>query len=204
MLFSRAFVIKCWSRLQIELFESRIFVRSFIQGIRITFVDGKKITLNGFFQRFYKPSGIGSLFRLWMVLVVFAAGSLPFFLSNPILEFFGVEQGRFCRHPPVLLSYSALSSSCYYGFIFGQFHFSWEKESRFRRIARVFSKNQNRTKFTSSIIDSNSSMFFCDVSVLESERFAKVLSWIIAKLLLSGILAKVNRGSLLNQQAINL
>ncbi len=100
----------------------------------------------GFLQRLQTKWKLESLFQVVMVLVVFAfTGFTILFIKNPVLDFFGVEKGGFLN----TLLYLLLVLPLYqiflllYGFIFGQFHFFWEKEKQIlRRIGALFSKKK--------------------------------------------------------------
>lgn len=116
---------------------------SFIQRDSYYFCGMKKDSPKaGFLQRLQTKWKLDSLFQVIMVLVVFACtGFTILFIKNPILDFFGVEKGGFLNTFLYLLLVLPLYQIflLIYGFIFGQFHFFWEKEKQiFRRIMGAF------------------------------------------------------------------
>ncbi len=98
-----------------------------------------------FLERLQTKWKLDSLFQVVMVLVVFACtGITILFVKNPILDFFGVEQGDESGFLNTVL-YLLLVLPLYqiflliYGFIFGQFSFFWEKEKQiFRQMGKLF------------------------------------------------------------------
>lgn len=97
-----------------------------------------------FLKRLQSKWKLDSVFQVIMVLVVFACtGFTILFIKSPILEFFEVEKGGFVNTMLYLLLVLPLYQVflLIYGFIFGQFHFFWEKEKQiFRRIKGLFVK----------------------------------------------------------------
>lgn len=100
---------------------------------------------DGWLKRLQTKWKLDSLLQVVMVLIVFACtGFTILFIKNPILDFFGVEKGGFLNTFLYLLLVLPLYQVflLFYGFIFGQFSFFWEKEKAFiRRIASIFKKN---------------------------------------------------------------
>lgn len=103
----------------------------------------------GFLQRLQTKWKLDSLLQVVLVLVVFACtGFTILFIKNPILNFFGVERGGGQGFLNTVL-YFLLVLPLYqifllfYGFIFGQFKFFWEKEKQiFRRIGSLFTRKK--------------------------------------------------------------
>lgn len=105
----------------------------------------KKGEKEGWLKRLQTKWKLDSLLQVVLVLIVFACtGFTILFIKNPVLEFFGVEKGGFLNTFLYLLLVLPLYQVflLFYGFIFGQFSFFWEKEKAFiRRIASIFKKN---------------------------------------------------------------
>ena len=79
-----------------------------------------------------------SLFQVVMVLVVFAlTGFTILFIKKPIFDFLGInmDKGGFWKTVLYLLLVLPLYQMIllFWGFVFGQFGFFWEKEKQFLR-----------------------------------------------------------------------
>ncbi len=105
----------------------------------------EKIKKTSFLQRLQEKWKLESLLQVIMVLVVFACtGFTILFIKNPILDFFGIQRGGgqgFANTVLYLLLVLPLYQIIllFYGFIFGQFKFFWEKEKQMlRRILGIF------------------------------------------------------------------
>jgi len=101
----------------------------------------------GFLIKLQNKWGLKSLWQVVLVLVVFACTGLTvLYIKEPIFAFLGIslEKGGFWKTVLYFLLVLPIYQAflLVYGFIFGQFHFFWEKEKQFiRRIGRAFSRN---------------------------------------------------------------
>lgn len=89
-----------------------------------------------------------SLWQVVIVLVVFACtGFTVLLIKEPIFNFLGIsmEEGGVWKTIAYLLLVLPLYQALLlmYGFIFGQFHFFWEKEKQFlQRMGKMFSRQE--------------------------------------------------------------
>ena len=90
-----------------------------------------------FLQRMKEKWGLKSLLQVVLVLIVFAATGMTVVLIRPLIfQFLGIENSSGWLKT---VSYLVLVFPLYqalllgYGFIFGQFHFFWEKEKKLAR-----------------------------------------------------------------------
>ena len=87
-----------------------------------------------FLQRMKEKWGLKNLWQVVLVLIVFAATGMTVVLIRPLIfQFLGIEDSSgWLKTVSYLLLvfplYQALLLG--YGFIFGQFHFFWEKEKK--------------------------------------------------------------------------
>lgn len=101
----------------------------------------------GFLKRLQSKWKLESLWQVIVVLVVFACTGLTvLFIKQPIFDLLGIslEKGGFWKTFLYLLFVLPLYQAflLVYGFIFGQFHFFWEKEKQFiHRMGRMFIRN---------------------------------------------------------------
>ncbi|MGY6745068.1 MAG: DUF6787 family protein [Cecembia sp.] len=95
-----------------------------------------------FLERLKSKWQLNSLLQVVLVLIVFAlTGFTILFIKKPIFDFLGIsmERGGFWKTVLYLLLVLPLYQIILliWGFIFGQFHFFWEKEKAFfRRIIK--------------------------------------------------------------------
>lgn len=89
-------------------------------------------------QRLQEKWKLKSIWQVIMVLVVFACtGMTVLYIKKPIFALLGIDMSTGGFYKTVL--YLLLVLPLYqlfllvYGFIFGQFHFFWEKEKQFLR-----------------------------------------------------------------------
>lgn len=93
--------------------------------------------------------GLGSIWQVLLVLIVFACTGLTvMYIKNPLLELLGIDMSKggywknFLYFLFVLPLYQIIL--LFYGFLFGQFEFFWEKEKRLARlISKSFSRNNS-------------------------------------------------------------
>ncbi|SEJ32126.1 hypothetical protein SAMN05192553_103237 [Cyclobacterium xiamenense] len=102
-----------------------------------------------FLERLKSKWKLASLWQVVLVLVVFACtGFTILFVKKPIFSFLGVDtsSGGFYKTLLYLLLVLPLYQVflLFYGFIFGQFSFFWEKEKQFlRRLGKLFTGKKN-------------------------------------------------------------
>ncbi len=96
---------------------------------------------NSFLDRLQEKWHLKSLWQVVIVLIVFAlTGFTVLFIKQPIFDLLGItlEKGGFWKTVLYLLLVLPLYQLIllFYGFVFGQFDFFWEKEKQFfRRIS---------------------------------------------------------------------
>ncbi|WP_375585111.1 DUF6787 family protein [Cyclobacterium xiamenense] len=101
-----------------------------------------------FLERLQTKWKLDSLWQVVLVLVVFACtGFTILFVKKPIFSFLGVNtsDGGFFKTVLYLLLVLPLYQVflLFYGFIFGQFSFFWEKEKQFlRRLGKLFPRKK--------------------------------------------------------------
>jgi hypothetical protein len=91
-----------------------------------------------FLEKLQTKWKLKSLFQVVMVLVVFAlTGFTILFIKKPIFDFLGInmDKGGFWKTVLYLLLVLPLYQMIllFWGFVFGQFGFFWEKEKQFLR-----------------------------------------------------------------------
>ena len=104
---------------------------------------------SGYLIKLQTKWGLESIWQVMLVLVVFACtGFTVMFIKNPLLELLGIDMSTggmwksFLYFLFVLPLYQVIL--LFYGFIFGQFAFFWEKEKRLAKlISRGFSKTNS-------------------------------------------------------------
>ncbi|SNS44233.1 hypothetical protein SAMN06295967_109161 [Belliella buryatensis] len=103
----------------------------------------KKETTPSLLKKLQTKWKLKSLQQVILVLVVFAlTGFTILFIKKPIFDFLGIsmEKGGFWKTVLYLLLVLPLYQIIllFWGFVFGQFHFFWEKEKQiFRRIKKI-------------------------------------------------------------------
>jgi hypothetical protein len=101
----------------------------------------------GFLKRLQSKWRLENLWQVVLVLVVFACTGLTvLYIKQPIFDLLGIssDTGSFWKTILYLLFVLPLYQAflLVYGFIFGQFHFFWEKEKQFiQRVGRLFTRN---------------------------------------------------------------
>ncbi|HLT07277.1 MAG TPA: DUF6787 family protein [Cyclobacteriaceae bacterium] len=101
----------------------------------------------GFLAKLQSKWKLKSIWQVVLVLVVFACtGTTVLLIKEPIFSLLGVdmEKGGFWKTVLYLLLVLPLYQAflLIYGFLFGQFHFFWEKEKQFiKRMGRLFSRD---------------------------------------------------------------
>jgi len=101
----------------------------------------------GFLERLQGKWRLKNIRQVILVLLVFACtGMTVLYIKEPIFHLLGIslENGGFWKTILYLLLVLPLYQAILlvYGFLFGQFHFFWEKEKQFiQRIGKIFSKN---------------------------------------------------------------
>jgi hypothetical protein len=103
----------------------------------------------GYLLKLQTKWGLGSIWQVVLVLIVFACTGLTvMFIKNPLLELLGIDMSTggfyksFLYFLFVLPLYQVIL--LFYGFIFGQFAFFWEKEKRLAKlISKGFSRNNS-------------------------------------------------------------
>ena len=96
-----------------------------------------------FLERMKAKWGLESIFQVVLILVVFAITGTTVVLARPIIfKFLGIEDASGWLKT---ISYLVLVFPLYqalllfYGYIFGQFHFFWEKEKKLvKAVLRLF------------------------------------------------------------------
>jgi uncharacterized membrane-anchored protein len=93
---------------------------------------------DNFLEKLQSKWKLKSLFQVIIVLVVFAlTGFTILFIKKPIFDFLGIsmDRGGFWKTVLYLLLVLPLYQIIllFWGFIFGQFGFFWEKEKQFLR-----------------------------------------------------------------------
>ncbi|KEO73138.1 DUF6787 family protein [Anditalea andensis] len=92
--------------------------------------------------------GLQNIWQVFLVLLVFACtGMTVMFIKNPLFEALGIDMstGGFWKNTLYFLFVLPLYQVIllFYGFLFGQFAFFWEKEKRLAKLIRKgFSKNR--------------------------------------------------------------
>jgi len=103
----------------------------------------------GYLSKLQTKWGLGSLWQVILVLLVFACtGFTIMFIKNPLLELMGIDMstGGFWKSFLYFLFVLPLYQLVllFYGFLFGQFAFFWEKEKRLAKlISKGFSRNHS-------------------------------------------------------------
>ncbi|WP_143959378.1 DUF6787 family protein [Litoribacter populi] len=90
--------------------------------------------------------GLSSMWQVFLVLMVFAAtGTTIMILKTPLLELMGIDMstGGFWKSTLYFLFVLPLYQIVllFYGFLFGQFSFFWEKE---KKLVKLFSRSKNK------------------------------------------------------------
>jgi len=101
----------------------------------------------GYLTKLQTKWGLGNIWQVLLVLLVFACTGLTvMYIKNPLLELLGIDMSTggiwksFLYFLFVLPLYQVIL--LFYGFIFGQFAFFWEKEKRLAKlISRGFSRS---------------------------------------------------------------
>ncbi|MBA3901922.1 MAG: hypothetical protein H0X62_17255 [Bacteroidetes bacterium] len=93
---------------------------------------------SNFLERLQEKWHLKSLWQVCIILIVFAlTGFTVLFIKQPIFDLLGItlEKGGFWKTVLYLLLVLPLYQMIllFYGFIFGQFGFFWEKEKQFLR-----------------------------------------------------------------------
>ncbi|GGZ18963.1 hypothetical protein GCM10007049_09090 [Echinicola pacifica] len=97
-----------------------------------------------FFHRLQEKWKLNSLWQVFLVLLAFACTGLTvLYIKQPIFDLLGVDMstGGFWKTFLYLLLVLPLYQAMllFYGFVFGQFHFFWDKEKKFfHRIRSLF------------------------------------------------------------------
>lgn len=104
-------------------------------------------TKQNFLERLKIKWQLKSLWQVGAILTVFAfTGTTVLFIKQPIFDFLGItlEKGGFWKTVLYLLFVLPLYQIIllFYGFVFGQFGFFWEKEKQFLR--RITGKGKSK------------------------------------------------------------
>jgi len=102
----------------------------------------------GFLKRLQSKWKLKNIMQVVLVLLVFSCtGFTVLLIKVPLFDFLGIslETGGYWKTFLYLLFVLPLYQAILliYGFLFGQFHFFWEKEKLFiQRLGKLFSRNQ--------------------------------------------------------------
>ncbi|MEX2592735.1 MAG: DUF6787 family protein [Anditalea sp.] len=101
----------------------------------------------GFLKKLQSKWKLENIWQVVLVLVVFACtGMTVLYIKQPIFDLLGIsmEKGSFWKTVLYLLFVLPLYQGflLVYGFIFGQFHFFWQKEKQFvQRMGKMFTRH---------------------------------------------------------------
>ncbi|MBS9523512.1 hypothetical protein KIH41_12370 [Litoribacter ruber] len=109
-------------------------------------MNKQKTSSPSFLQKLQAKWGLESMWQVVLVLLVFAAtGTTIMVIKKPLLDLMGIDMstGGFWKSTLYFLFVLPLYQIVllFYGFVFGQFSFFWEKE---KKLVRLFSRSRKK------------------------------------------------------------